>query len=62
MLQSNSRENQDLVVLALLNKKQNGTYLEVGAAAPIEYNNSYLLESQFGWRGVSIEWMFWTAV
>ena len=56
MLQSNSRENQDLVVLAILNKKRNGTYLEVGAAAPIEYNNTYLLESEFGWRGVSIEW------
>ena len=56
MLQSNSRENQDLMVLTLLNKKQNGTYLEVGAAGPIEVNNTYLLESQFGWRGVSIEW------
>lgn len=53
---SNSRENQDRVILALFNSKKNGTYLEIGAADPIIYNNTYLLETEFNWSGVSIEY------
>jgi len=52
---SNSRENQDLFVLSVLDKKQNGTYLEIGSAYPILDNNTYLLESEFGWKGISID-------
>ena len=32
----------------------NGTYLEIGAAYPIVYNNTYLLELN-GWKGLSID-------
>jgi hypothetical protein len=53
---SNSREYQDLFVLAVLGGKRNGRYLEVGAAHPITDNNTYLLEHMFGWSGASIEW------
>ena len=53
---SNSREHQDFFVLSVLDKKQKGTYVEIGAAAPIDYNNTYLLESSFNWTGVSVEW------
>jgi len=52
---SNSRENQDLFVLSVLDKKKNGTYLEIGSAYPILDNNTYLLESEFEWKGVSID-------
>ena len=52
---SNSRENQDLFVLSVLDKKQNGTYLEIGSAYPILDNNTYLLENEFQWKGVSID-------
>lgn len=53
---SNSRENQDLFVLSVLDKKQNGTYLEIGSAYPILDNNTYLLESEFNWDGLSIDY------
>lgn len=52
---SNSRENQDLIVACLFNGKQAGTYLEVGASQPIEDSNTYLLEQDFNWYGVSLE-------
>lgn len=53
---SNSRESQDLFILKVLDKKPNGTYLEIGANAPIQDNNTFLLENEFGWRGISLEW------
>lgn len=52
---SYSQMHQDLFVLSLLDGKQNGTYLEIGAHHPIEVNNTYLLESMYNWRGVSFE-------
>lgn len=53
---SNSREHQDFFVLAMTSKKKNGSYVEVGGSYPIQFNNTYLLEHQYDWRGVSIEW------
>lgn len=46
---------QDLFILAILNGKRNGTYLEVGSARPFEGNNTALLEKDFGWTGVGLE-------
>lgn len=46
---------QDLFVLAALNGKRNGTYLEVGSAHSFQNSNTVLLETVFGWRGVGIE-------
>ena len=45
---------QDMFVLAVLDGKEKGTYLEIGSNQPIYNNNTYLLE-QFDWRGVSVE-------
>lgn len=55
MLKSNARENQDLIAIFLLNSKKNGTYLEIGANHPITFSNTYLLEKEYEWAGVSIE-------
>ena len=52
---SNSRENQDLFVLSVLDKKIEGTYVEIGSAWPIKSNNTYLLESEFYWQGISFD-------
>lgn len=49
-----SQSWQDLFVLTMLNGKQNGTYLEIGANNPVYINNTYLLE-QFGYSGISID-------
>jgi len=46
---------QDLFVLAALNGKQNGRYLEIGSHKPFLNNNTALLETQFDWTGVSID-------
>jgi len=46
---------QDLAVLNLLDQKKNGWYLEVGAQDPIKRNNTYTLEQNFNWRGVSFD-------
>ena len=54
---NHSSNSQDMFVLSMLNGKENGTYLEVGACIPIEGNNTYILENKFGWTGVSVEYM-----
>jgi len=50
---------QDIFVLQCLNGKKEGTYLEIGAADAVSGNNTYLLEKEFGWTGLSIDydWM-----
>jgi hypothetical protein len=52
---SNSRENQDLFILSVLDNKKNGTYIEIGCGEPINGNNTFLLEKEFNWKGVSID-------
>lgn len=50
-----SRSWQDLFVLSVLDGKTNGFFLEIGANDPIAYSNTYLLESKFGYTGISID-------
>jgi hypothetical protein len=49
-----SQACQDLFVLAALDGKKNGTYLEIGSAHSYHNSNTALLE-QFGWTGVGLE-------
>jgi hypothetical protein len=35
--------------------KMNGTYLEIGASDPKDNNNSYILERDLNWTGISLE-------
>jgi hypothetical protein len=46
---------QDMFVLSVLNGKRNGTYLEIGAGDPTRGNNTYLLETSFGWQGKAFD-------
>lgn len=48
--------NQDKFVLNILKEKKNGYFLEIGSNHPININNSYLLEKQYDWRGIMIEY------
>ena len=50
-----SQTYQDLFVLSMLKGKKKGTYLEIGAADPFFGSNTALLETQFEWKGTSIE-------
>ena len=46
---------QDMFVLSVLDGKKNGTYLEIGAGHPTHGNNTFLLESSFGWTGKALD-------
>ena len=48
-----SEAGQDIFALNLIGK--NGTYLEVGGFKPKLDSNTYILETQNNWRGVTIE-------
>lgn len=54
-LDSSSQVGQDLFVLSALKGKRNGFYIEVGAGPAVPTSNSYLLETQYDWKGVSVE-------
>lgn len=50
-----SQAYQDMFVLTMLNGKRGGTYLEIGAMDAVFINNTFLLESKFDWRGLSVD-------
>lgn len=53
--QNYSQAYQDLFALTMLSGKTSGKYIEIGANDPIISNNTYLLENQFNWKGISVE-------
>lgn len=46
---------QEQFVLELLNYKQNGFYVELGAFHSTRGSNTYFLETDYNWNGVSFE-------
>lgn len=50
-----SQAFQDMFVLTMLNGKKNGTYVEIGGDHGVIISNTYLLENDFDWDGVSFE-------
>jgi len=48
--------HQDKFVVKILKEKTNGFFLEIGSNHPININNSYLLEKQYGWKGIMVEY------
>ena len=51
-----SQVYQDMFILSMLNGKRCGTYLEIGGADPFLGNNTALLEQNYGWAGISLEY------
>ena len=51
-----SQAFQDIFVITMLNNKYNGYFLEIASNHPITNNNSYLLEKEFNWKGLMIEY------
>ena len=41
------------ILYNLLGKQDAGYYLEIGAGEPIHINNTYVLEKNCGWQGLS---------
>ncbi len=52
----NGQAEQDKFVLKVLNEKRNGYFLEIGSNDPIYINNTYILEKEYGWKGIMIEY------
>jgi FkbM family methyltransferase len=50
-----SQIGQDLEVINFYNKKTNGFFIEVGASNGIKLSNTYLLETQYNWKGICCE-------
>ncbi len=46
---------QDLMALTLNDFKKNGVFIEIGACDGLATSNSFLLEKEFGWRGLLVE-------
>lgn len=51
-----SQAYQDIFILTILNGKRNGTFLEIGSGDPLFGNNTYLLEKNFEWTGIAIDY------
>lgn len=52
---SKSQLRQDLFVLSQMNFKRDGFFVEFGATNGIDLSNTYLLEKEFGWKGILAE-------
>jgi hypothetical protein len=46
---------QDMFVLSMLDGKKNGFFVEIGAFHPYELSNTFLLEKNYNWSGISID-------
>ena len=52
---SKSSSLQESFALSMTQGKSNGFYVELGSADPYDESNTWLLESEFGWRGLALE-------
>ncbi|WP_339766981.1 FkbM family methyltransferase [uncultured Pseudosulfitobacter sp.] len=52
---SKSQLRQDLFALARLDFKKNGFFVEFGATNGVDLNNTWLMETAFGWSGILAE-------
>jgi hypothetical protein len=50
-----SQAYQDIFVLSMLDGKRNGFFVEIGTFHPTEISNTFLLEKEFNWSGISID-------
>jgi hypothetical protein len=47
---------QDKFVLNVLKEKNNGYFIEIGSNDPVVINNTYLLETEYNWKGIMVEY------
>tara|TARA_R110002012_G_scaffold235262_2_gene409118 strand:- start:2706 stop:3251 length:546 start_codon:yes stop_codon:yes gene_type:complete len=54
-MNSYSQIGQDQVVLELTKNKRCGTFVDIGCSRPTLINNTFLLEKQYYWTGLSVD-------
>ena len=52
----NGQSEQDKYVLYILKFKRNGYFLEIGSNHPININNTYILEKEYNWKGIMVDY------
>jgi len=55
-METYSQASQDLFAIFFTEKKRNGFFLEIGSNHAITHNNSYLLEKNYNWKGILVEY------
>jgi hypothetical protein len=50
------QSQQDKFILNVLKEKKDGYFVEIGSNHPININNTYLLENEYNWKGIMIEY------
>ena len=55
-MKSKSQIGQDQFVIETLGGKLGGVFLDIGAGHPISINNTYVLEKDYNWSGISIDY------
>jgi len=50
------QSQQDEFVLSVLKHKKNGYFVEIGSNHPQNINNTFLLETQYNWKGIMVEY------
>jgi hypothetical protein len=53
---SNSQAAQDVFALTVNEFKTDGFFVDLGSNEPKTWNNSHLLESQYNWRGILVDY------
>lgn len=56
MVEYLGQSKQDEFVIKVLNYKREGFFLEIGTNDPVLINNTYVLESVYGWKGLMVEY------
>ena len=55
-MNSHSQAAQDIFVQSITKQKRDGHFLEIGSNHPITHNNSYVLENEYSWKGLMVEY------
>jgi hypothetical protein len=56
VLNYNGQVGQDKFVLSILKNKKNGYFIEIGSNDPKLINNTFILEKDFNWSGIMVEY------
>ena len=50
-----SQHGEELIIRDFFQDRRDGVFLDVGAAWPVHYSNTYYLESELGWSGIAVD-------